>query len=484
MINLGKFLYFWLFCAVLAEASGVSAKVDRSSVVLGERVELHLQIEGEEYEEPQLSKLCGSEILSTARRQNTQIINGTITRNQTLSYSFMPTKSCTIDPIAVKIDGKYASTDPIAITVTQMAITKDAPFILEMKSEKASVYVGEPFKIEVILKQRHNAEAVDSKFAPPEMKGFWIKEEQQGRRFEEGEYTLTKVIYVVAAQQSGTLSIERAQLQVASRSHARDAWGQWFPQLQWRSFFSNPLSIDVKPLPDGVKLSGSFSIEATLDRSEAKAGEAVNLTLSVTGSGNFEDIGSLKPSIDGVNVFAEEPVIQGYLEEERYRGSWTQKIALVGDGDFTVPSIALEYFDVTQHKKVRIQTEPLHVTIIGAAPKAKEPIRIERGSEASEPLAPTSTLQTVQWWMIALAFGLGLLTGVLLKPWVRNKVRKEQRGSVHVDDLRGALGVLMRHLDDVEAAEMVDRLERKLYMGASEEIDKKALKALLKRLEF
>ncbi len=482
MTNLGRFLFLLILCALQAHSSGVVAEVDRRSVELGERVELHLNIEGGDYEEPHIDKICGSEILSSARKQNTSIINGSITRSQTLSYTFMPTQNCTIDPIALKIDDKYASTQAIEITVTQRAITQDAPFVLEMKSEKDQVYVGEPFKVVVTLKQRHNAEAVDSKFAPPEMKGFWIKEQQQGRRFEEGDYTLTKVIYVVAAQQSGVMSIDRAQLQVAARSHSRDAWGQWFPQLQWRSFFSNPLTIEAKALPAPLKLVGDFTIEATLDRTEAKAGEAVNLTIKIGGSGNFEDIGSLKPAIDGVNVFAEEPAVQGYIEEERYRGSWTQKVALVSDHDFTLEPIALEYFDPKQQKKLRIETQPLHVTITGAPPKSSEPIRVERGINDEMP-KETASKEQQPWWLLAAALAVGFVLGLLARPLMGMGTSKNKERSVNPNDLRAALAVLMRRLDDPEAAQMVGLLERKLYMGESVEIDKKALGALLRRIE-
>ncbi len=486
MKNPGKIALILLFAASLMHA-GVTAQVDHSSVVLGERVVLNLNISGDDFEEPVLDKICGSDILSTSRSTNMQIINGSYSKTQMISYTFMPTASCTIDPIAVKVDGKYESSDALKVTVKPAGALKDAPFILTMESEKPSVYVGEPFKVTITLKQRHNAEAVDSKFAPPELKNFWIKEQQQGRRFEEGDYSVTKVVYVVAAQKSGPQQIGRAQLQVATRSHSRDAWGQWFPQLQWRSFFSNELSLDVKALPQGVNLVGDFAITAELDKKEVNAGEPVNLTLKISGKGNFEDIGSLKPSIPNVNIFEEDATTKGYIEQDVYRGTWQQKMAFVADGDFTIPPIELRYFDTASEQIKTVKTGALHVTVRGGGmKKAQQELKISRASdnekadhEASAPVAGMSKMA------VAAATAGGFLGGILimLLPWRRLRLGRAKEGSERVSssDHRAALAALMRHLDDPEAAAMVGKLEANLYEGAGETIDKKALKALLKR---
>ncbi len=481
MKNLGKVWILLLF-ATLSYASGVTAQVERTSVTLGERLVLNLQVDGENIEEPKIGKLCGSEVLSTSRSTNMQIINGSYSKTQVLSYAFMPTESCRIEPIAVKIDGKYYSTEPIDITVKAMTISKESPFILTMESEKSSVYVGEPFKVTITLKQRHDAEAVDSKFLPPQMKNLWIKEQQQGRRFEEGDYSVTKITYIMAAQRAGAQHISKTQLQVAQRSHSRDAWGQWFPQLQWRSYFSNGLDIEAKALPEGVNLVGDFNATLAIDKQEIEANEAVNVVLRISGSGNFEDIGSLKPHIDGVSVYEEEPVTKGNLENGEYSGIWSQKMAMVSDHNYTIPPISLRYFDLKTDQIKTIQTNAISVHVTGAVSKKEQHVSVERPKE--EPNTETKQTPQIQqlplpWWAIAL---LGVFGGIIiaLLPWQRLKVQRTHTPKMASGD-KASLNVLLRHLDDPEAAQMAVLLERKLYEGDQTPIDKAALKKLLKR---
>ena len=484
MKNLGKASIF-LLIATLSYAAGVVAKVDRTNVTLGERLVLNLHVEGDNIEEPQIGKICDSEVLSTSHSTNMQIINGSYSKAQVLSYAFMPTKSCRIDPIAVKIDGKYYSSEPIDITVSAMTVSKDSPFILEMESEKSDVYVGEPFKVSITLKQRHNAEAVDSKFLPPQMKNFWIKEQQQGRRFEQGDYSITKITYIMAAQRSGVQHLGRTQLQVAQRSHSRDAWGQWFPKLQWRSYFSNELDINVKALPQGVDLVGDFSVALEVDKQKVDASEAVNVVLRVSGSGNFEDIGSLKPHIDGVSVYEEDPNIKAYLEQDEYKGVWSQKMALVADNDYTIPVIKVRYFDPKTGQIKTVQTDPLTIHVNKATAKKEEKVTIERPTEeASAVVQPAPQIQSASqlplpWWAIAL---LGMFAGAALSllPWRRLALKKSAKSKMPAGD-KAALNLLLRHLDDNEAAQMAAALERKLYEGDQTPIDKTALKKLLKR---
>jgi len=484
MKNLGSIIivFLTLFTGVHA---GVKAEISRENVMLGETVILRLHIDGENIEEPVISKLCNSKVILTSRSTNMQITNGSYTKEQVLSYSFTPMLTCKIDPITVKVDGKSESTKPLRVMVNTLAVTKDSPFILTMKAEKSNVFVGEPLKVTINLKQRHNTQAVDSKFAPPKLKNFWIKEQQQGRRFEEGDYTVTRVTYIMAAQKSGKQHIDRTQLQVAQRTHSRDAWGQWFPQLQWRSYFSNELDIDVKPLPGGVNLVGNFKITATLDKNEVAVNDAVNLRLRVSGSGNFEDIGSLKPSIDGVNVFEEDASTKVFIEKGAYRGVLQQKIALVSDHDYTIPPIVLRYFDPSSKTIKTVSTKALHVSIKGVAPTKKEPLKIERSDDRPSELEQKSlsfqSSTSGYLWIISLVGGV--VTGVLIMliPWKNFRADKEFSVSVDIRNEKSVLNFLLNFIDDTEVNTMVKQLEAKLYEGKNITIDKKQLKVLLKR---
>ena len=362
MKNLGKILMLLVWGAT-SLLGAISASVDAERVQMGDTVTLTLKASGQDVEKPSITELCGAKITSTSQGTSMRSLNGRFTKEYLFAYTFTPAKDCRIDPITLTIDGKEERTEPIDIRVVPMEITKESPYILGMYAEKQKVYVGEPLKLVVTFKQRHGSKPVDSKFAPPQVKNFWIKEEADSRRFEEGEYTVTNLTYIIAAQKPGSLTIDPAQIQIATRTASRDVWGQWLPQLKWRTYFSNPLEVEVLPLPEGVSLVGDFAIEAKADKSEIAANEAVNVTITVSGSGNFEDIGSLKPEIGGVAVFDEQPKIDGYIENGAYRGYWKQKLAYVADRSFTVPAITLRYFDPESGSVKTATSEPIEIRV-------------------------------------------------------------------------------------------------------------------------
>lgn len=467
--------------------AGVRATVDTDKVMMGEPVTLKLHASGDEVKAPSLSKVCGTKIDSSSQGTSIQAINGNFTKKYTFAYQFTPTADCTIEPIAVTVDGKEEMTEAIAIDVVPMQITSDTPFILQMESEKNEVYVGEPFKVTVTFKQKRNSDVVDSKFAAPDFSGFWTKEQQQSRRFEEGAYTVSRLEFVVAAQQSGKQAINPSQIQIATRTHSRDAWGQWLASLKWRTYFSNALQIDVKPLPEGVTLVGNLTMEAKADRHEIDANEAVNVTLKISGSGNFEDIPSMKPAVPGVAVFAEEADIKAYIENGQYKGGWSQKLAFVGERDFVIPPFTIRYFDPESKRVKTASTAAVPVRVKGSAAAApKESLTIKRPepdtarTEKAAAITGSAGLSG-SFWMGVLSGASIVLLGMLV-PWRRFYGRKEHDTAAGFKDDRRIMMFLLGHPDDQEAKEFAQKLEKFIYSGESADIDRKGLKKTLKRL--
>ncbi len=463
----------------------LSAMVDTEKVILGESVTLKIQASGSDVQAPSLAKVCGTKITSSSQRTSIQSINGSFSKSYLFSYEFTPMRDCVIDPISVQIDGKEERTKAIAVNVIAMKITKETPFILQMETEKQSVYVGEPFKITVLFKQKRNSEAVDSKFVPPEFTNFWTKEQQQSRRFEEGAYTISRLHFVIAAQKSGTHVIDPSQIKIATRSNSRDVWGQWIPSLKWRTYFSNPLEIKVDPLPEGVILVGDLQITADIDKQVLSPNEAVNVDLRISGNGNFEDISSLKPSIQGVAVYNEEPEIKAYIEDGVYRGNWNEKLAFVSDRSFTIPPFTVRYFDpesktvkTATTEAIAIEVKAEQVTGQGQALTIKRP-----EAKKEEVLRVESSVPSKHSFIVGLIAGLSLGIGLMFMPWRQWFSRRDKEQNINYKDKKQLLMFMLQHSNDPEALEWVEKLESLIYEGKSVDIDNKVLKRVVKRLK-
>lgn len=468
MKNLGKIILFLLLISN-AVFGAVNASVDSNSVVLGDTVTLSLNISGGDVTRPNIQTLCDSDVTSSGTRTNIQMINGSYQKNYALTYQFMPTKSCKIEPIELKVDGVTEKTEAIDITVKPADMSSDANFILSLKSDKKEVLVGEPFDITLLFKQKNDAGAVDSSFIPPSLKGFWVKSESKPQRYKEGDYSVTKVVYKVAAQRVGKLTAGKAQMKIATRVNNRDMWGSFMPQVKWRTYFSNELEFDVKPLPSGVDLAGTFSINAKADKKEINANEAVNVTIEVQGDGNLEDIKSFKPYIDGVNVFDEKTVING--------SKLIQKLAFVADADFVIPPFTLKSYDPKTKEIKTASTKKINIKVKNAKPKAE--LTIKRDDESKISKVKTSQNVVSLYWIV-LGFIAGLFFGiliVLLKPWKYFQKSK----TFSIKDNRVLLVKLLPYKNDEEVEKIVDVLEKNIYSGEKVEVDKKVLKEIIKK---
>lgn len=472
MKNLGKILLI-LFLFPHAMFASVKATLDSNYVELGETVTYSLNISGENVKRPNIQTLCDTDVVSSSSQRSIQMINGDVKKSYILSYKFVPQKSCEIPPISLEVDGRVEQSNAVNLKIVSGVVKKDASFVLTLSSNKKDVFVGEPFEVTLLFKQREDAQAVDNKFIPPELKGFWIKKQSKPIRYKDGRYNITKLVYSVAAQRVGDLKITRAQIKIASRANSRDSWGAWMPQVKWRTYFSNSLDIKVKPLPNGVGLIGDFSIKATADKSEISSNEALNVEVEVDGVGNLEDIKSFKPYIDGVSVFDEKIVVKG--------NKLTQKLAFVADKDFTIPPFSLKYFDTTTKQIKTIQTKSIDVKVKGAKAKTP-PLTIKRAQEiqTQEPSEVVKIKYENSKLLLFISFAIGMACGVvlmLLKSW---KFKTKEK-SINIKDEKVLLIKLLPYKDDKQVQQIVDILEHNIYSKDKQKIDKKVLKEVIKK---
>jgi len=472
MKNLGKFLIILLMPYMLH--ASIKASLDTHYVELGDTVTYSLSISGDNVKNPNIQTICGVDVISTSSQRNIQMINTNITKTITFSYQFVPQKSCEIPPVEIEVDSKLQKSNAESLKIVpHSALKQDAMFNLNMSSSKKEVMIGEPFKVTLLFKQREDSKAVDSQFTPPQMDGFWVKEQSQPIRYRDGRYNITKIIYTLSAQRVGTLKIPKAQIRIANRVNNRDSWGMWMPQVKWKTYFSNELNIDVKELPKGIDLIGDFSINAKVDKTKIHANEALNLVIEVKGNGNLEDIKSFKPYINGVNVFDEKIVIKG--------NKLTQKMAFVADENFTVPSFTLKYFDTKTKQIKTISTQKVDIEVEGS--KANIPLTIKRSTKTISEEIPSKEIKSKNQnspLMLGIVFVIGLLTGMGIMMLKISKSKTKKR-DLDTKDPKVLFMKLLPYKDDKDVQKIMNILEDNMYADKKQKIDKKLLKEVLKR---
>ncbi|MFT7859853.1 MAG: BatD family protein [Sulfurimonas sp.] len=473
MKNLGKILIAF-FITISSLYGGVSASLSPQSVRKGDVVTYSLKVSGSDISTPSIYELCGNKIISSGSRTNIEMIGTDYKKTRTFYYQFVAKKSCTIEPVELEIDGKKEQANSVKLTVTKSVSQNGDDFILEYDIPKTELYVGESLPVTLTLKQKKGVSVVDSKFLPSDFQGFWKKKESKPQRTETAEYLETKVHYTLAPQREGNVTIEPSELRVAVRANSRGWSPTFMPQVKWRSYFSNEVQLHVKPLPNNATLIGDFTIEANADKTTINAGEAVNVVINVKGSGNFEDIESFKPHINGVNIFDEKL-------EEGVNGV-SQKLVFVGDSDFTIPPFTLTYFDTKTKQLKRIQTEAIDIKVKGSVKKQELTIKKEQ-IPVEEKVTQTQVQEKNNPVTVVIALVLGVLIGIavmLLKE--RRTLSKERAKKFSIKDEKLLFVKLLPYKEsDDEVKEIVEILEKNLYSSSKEPLDKAKLKEIVKR---
>jgi hypothetical protein len=467
MRDLGSVVVLLLLTAGLQ--ANVTAFTDKSRVHKGEIVVLTLSIEGEDFRAPLIKNLCGTNLPRAEHRQKTEEIEGAFRKSDLYQFRFEARSDCVIEPILVEVDGVEHFTPLLRISVYSDNTQRDDEPMIALKSSKTDLYVGEPFALEVTLKKGGLHKKIIAQFMTPEMEHIWIKSASEVINTQEEKASVQKRRYLLVPQQAGEFHIYPAEVKIAYDENRDDGWGNLKTTRSWQSHYSNAIELYVKALPEGVTAVGDFTIEMKTETNEVEANRPLIAAITIQGRGNFEDISLPKHAVDGVDVFAEEPILEKIAENGEER--WRQRLSFVSSHDYTIPSITFEYFDLQAQRSKRVETKAISIHVRDGQKAAK--VYATRDKEKSEGLT--------MMWAIA-TYGLGFLSAavLLLVPW-RRYIKRREGIRLSQSDYKRLLNLLLGHKDDEGVKVMIEALEAYLYHGESKDIDQKALSKLLSK---
>ncbi len=435
-----------LWPAVPAGAQlSISAQADKTQVSLEDQVVLAVTITGIQASlpDPQLPALQNFNVYSSGRSQSISFVNGQISSSVTHTFVLVPrvVGTALIPPITVSAGGATARTEPIEIQVVRQAgppvPAGQAPAVqaqpaqtpaprpaatsrqtarpsgtaavpdvfVTMELDKRKAFVNEQVTLSV---QFHTAVSLlgNPQYVPPQLEGFLAEDLPPLRHYNETRngrnYYVTEIKTALFPLRTGRLTIGAATVhcQVQQQTNvdpfSPDFFERFFSQglmtAQTRTLSSQPLKLEVTALPDAGKpidfsgAVGRFSLAAATDKNRTKVGDAVNLTLTIQGTGDLKAIAEpAMPSLPSWRVF--DPVTSVNLQKkgDLVQGSKIIRTVLVPrvSGDLAIPPVSLSYFDPTRNDYVRLRTRPLIVSVAPGEPNAVPTIGYIAPSAAS-----------------------------------------------------------------------------------------------------
>lgn len=397
-----------LFCTSLLFAQDVkfTASVSKNEVGTGEQFQIDFSVNGnaDGFTPPNFS---GFQVLSGPNESTSMTsINGNTTVSTSLSYILMAVKEgeFTIGPATAIVNGHRLSTNAIKIKVVKGRpvpqnsqaqsvpdhITEGNPsdlsksLFIKAVVDKTNVYQGEQITLNYRLYTNVGIEQsqVDNL---PVLNGFWnedIKNVQQQVQWRVETYK--GVSYHVAdikqtilfPEHAGNLTIDPIGMTFIVRVQApsRDIMDQFFGSFKEVKYQvkSTPVVIHVRPLPDAGKPDsftgavGKFNIEASVDKTELKANDALNYKVKVTGSGNIKLLKTLNTNFPADFEKYDPKITDSVTNSENgASGSRFYNYLLIPrhQGDFSIEPIKFSYFNPATNRYITLSTKSFHIKV-------------------------------------------------------------------------------------------------------------------------
>lgn len=189
------------------------------------------------------------------------------------------------------------------------------------------------------------------------------------------------------------------------------------------------LTVDV--LDAKSDLVGNFTLETKYNQNIVKAHEPFHFDLSIKGVGNFQDFIPISVKIDGVKIVSEKPSVKSVLTKDGYSGTYRQKFALIGERDFVIPAISIEYFELSSKSVKKLEAKQVEVKVSGGYKKNE--------------LLDSNELSILKFKKEYLYFSLSFVAGFLIS---KIKFRRKKKISTTREKLK----------KDITSAKTVDEI--------------------------
>lgn len=417
-LNRYKALYIFALILIVSASAANSQVTFRASapatVVKGEQFRLVYTL-NKTGRDLRLPEMKGLEVIfgpatSTSYSQST--VNGKTTSESSVSYTYtviaQEEGSFDIEPASITVDGANYKSNSLKISVLppdkksesgnregssqQSAagspnIGPNDAFIRAIIS-KNGVYEQEGFTVTFRLYSVHGQIYFEgAEF--PEFDGFMSEEvpissNQQLKleRFNDRNYYTADIKKsLLFPQRSGKITIPSGKLEtVFTVPSGRKVSSFFGPQEVMaevkKTLVTNPITVDVKALPEGKPLNfsnavGSYTMNSSISTQQTSANEAITVTLEITGTGNGKLIRN--PIVDfPTNFETYDPTVTNNFQVSGNGLTGTRKIEYLAipryEGKYNIPSIEFTYFDTNSNSYKTLSSPEYNLDIAKGDP--------------------------------------------------------------------------------------------------------------------
>jgi len=354
-----------------AKLPNVLLKTDKSVVKSGQDVKVILGVQTVKKSKvklPNIKDIAGYGIKNKRVSTATTKITGKDIITRAISYTITPTKSFTIKPYSIVIDGKTYKTNSLKVKVKRVTKQEKSNngFIFKMSSSKKAVVAGEPFVVSVELIEPIDVSSADLKYTAPNFKGFKVMPLGDGEIKEKGNTVVRSLKYLLTPKSSGKFIISPAKAKIGMQMtpQAQSPFGFFGANVHWKNISSNSLTINVHKKPNGVEVIGDYQLEASVDKNRVKASKPVTYTIKIEGEGNLDEFEDIKVDIPNVTQYSKDSKIDHRFENGKVYTIYKKQYVFISKNDFTIPKILIKAYSPKKHRVYYLKHKSIPITIL------------------------------------------------------------------------------------------------------------------------
>ena len=414
-------LFVSIFYTTVSAQVKFEAQTERSSYGLNERIQLVFTInnEGDNFEPTKFPSFKSEgTFINRGNQTAITIVNGKVTQKREIStqviYYLTPTKkgTFTIGAASIEYDGTVYKSAPIKITITDPIQMPTYPgqqptnvnygegihLVAELSTKNP--FVNEP--VTVVYKLYFEPRSTVGNFRnfkAPKYDDFWSQYiDMKQLRAERGKYNgkdysmvvLRKVILYPLEAGAKTIEPFKIDLDAEVPTGRRDWFGEYEMRVIEKSLSTGTQTINVKPLPEKGKPEsysgavGNFDFNVIPSKTKLKAGESLDLEVSVSGKGNLKLFTLPKPvAPSALEMYEPSHTENVQTPLTGMTGKISDKYTIIPQfkGKYTIKPLAFSYYDLESKsyktitsKEITIEVEEGDGTVVANVPSSNKQV--------------------------------------------------------------------------------------------------------------
>ena len=230
-----------------------------------------------------------------------------------------------------------------------------------MSCDKTELMLGEKVDVTLVLRYS-NLEDYD--IEEPKFEDFSITLLEDTETQDANHTWLVTQHYTLTAQKAGTFTLTSPTAHLESIAPKYQERYNRNKYLVKTDIQAKPCTLTVTPLPQGLKVTGTYTLSTEVNKQKVKAGEPVHFTLHLKGEGNIADLSFFTLAIPNTTVY------------ETRTSTNKKEFNIVSDHNYTIPALRLQYYNQSTQSAELLSSQAFGIEVITAPTPQKSKAKV------------------------------------------------------------------------------------------------------------